>query len=390
MRQISATLFGHATFNTYLTTQEGAIRYGLNDEELLAACYQAGNSLKTLAATCSTPDGKVVRISIRFDPQFSRGRGHYLIALGGNSENQAVRAMILGEWTPHARVPVHAHDPAATPSRPAHDVLPDIEEWQTGYEAFSHARPVFQLADTFYFDRHIAIERLLDFIEQLSVCYLGGVSFHAQLETTDGDYYFNIDSQELRYMFRHRRHVLFTLFLDAATPGGQWVDLQFSFHPLHRGPNGEIALSSYQPDGILALVRESIAVGAATTHVPELQWQFSLAASAFSLEKILRLAHDASMDYLLKIPPVIFLATREGRHYTGLSLYQLERIYPLHAGRIELLSVGITRALTGQTMSLMFQLDEQGAVTGNLSMNWGETEVQTQIRRLIEKRLGIS
>ena len=47
-------------------------------------------------------------------------------------------------------------------------------------------------------------------------------------------------------------------------------------------------------------------------------------------------------------------------------------------------------ALTGQTMRLMFQMDEQGAATGNLSMNWGETEVQEQIRRLIEKRWAIS
>ena len=96
------------------------------------------------------------------------------------------------------------------------------------------------------------------------------------------------------------------------------------------------------------------------------------------------------MDYLLRIPPVVFLATREGKDYTGLSLYQLERIYPRHANRIEVLSLDITRALTGQMMRLVFQPDEQGTIRGRLSINWGEAEVHTQIRRLIEKRLLIS
>ena len=392
--QISAALFGHAAFNTYLSTHEGNIRYGLNEEELRVAYDQPGNSLRTLAATCSTPDGKVIRISVRFDPQFMRGRGHYLIAMGGDAENRMARGMILGEWIPHARTPapmyVQASDPRVALYRPERDALPDIEEWQTGYEAFSHARPAFHLADTFYFDRHISIEQLLDFIEQLSVRYLGGAPFHAQLKTTDGDYYFNIDSQELRYMFRKRRHVLFTLFLDATASDGQWVDLLFSFHPLRPGPNAELVLNSCHPDGILALVRESIAVGADTTHVPEMQWLFSLDASSFSLENMLILAQEASMDYLLRIPPVVFLATREGKDYTGLSLYQLERIYSRHANRIEVLSLDITRALTGQMMRLVFQPDEQGTIRGRLSINWGEAEVHTQIRRLIEKRLLIS
>jgi hypothetical protein len=262
-----------------------------------------------------------------------------------------------------------------------------LYDWTTGGEGFSYARPVFHLADTFYFDKQISIDQLFHFLEQLSVRYLNDRPFHAQLETTDGDYYFNIDSQELTYMFRSRRHALFTLFLDASTPDGQWIDFQLSFHPLHKGPNGEIALCSDRPDGILSLVRESIAVSAESMLVPAMQWQFTIDDAAFSLEATIRLANEISMDYLLRIPPVIFLATRAGNNYTGLSLYQLARIYQRHQDEVKVLSIGITRALTGQMMSLMFQFGEADLVTCSLSMNWGEMLVQEQIRNLIARRL---
>jgi hypothetical protein len=389
LQLISATLFGHAAFNIYLTTREGDIHYGLTYEELLAAFHQMDTSIRTLAATSSTPDGKVVRVSVRFDPHFSQGRGHFLLALGGHAENRSVQRMILGEWVPQTSLVAHSETayPTADIRQTDPDPIPDLQEWADDYDTFSHARPVFQLADTFYFDRKISIDDLLGFLEQLSVRYFHDTPFHAQLETTDGDFYFNIDSQELRYMFRNRRQVLFTLFLDTATPDGQWIDFQFSFHPLHGGPNGEVALRADQPDGIISLIREMISVPKDATHVSGIQWQFSLDAEHFSGESILRLAHDISMDYLLKIPPVVFLATREGNNFTGLSLYQLERIYQRYEAEIEVLSVGITRALTGQTMSLMFQFDEQGAIAGNFSMNWGEATLQEQIRELIESRL---
>lgn len=392
LQLISATLFGHASFNTYLTTHTGEMIYGLSYDELLSTFHQLNADIKTLAATSSTPDGKIVRISVRFDPHFSHGRGHYLLDLGGNAQNRAVRDMILGEWVPQLAPPVYTETTDASPRlyRPVADTASDMQDWSTDYDAFSHTRPQFHLADTFYFNKHIRIEQLLDFLELLSVRYLNDTPFHAQLETTDGDYYFNIDSKELQYMFRHRRHVLFTLFLDAATADGQWIDLLLSFHPLHRGPNGEVALKSDQPDGIISLIRETLTVPAATTQVPGVQWQFSLDAATFSAERLIRLAHEISMDYLLKIPPVVFLSTRAGNNYTGLSLYQLERIYPQHEGQIAVLSVGITRALTGQTMSLMLQLEENGRMTGSLSMTWGDPSIQAQVQALIQKQLVFS
>ncbi len=389
--QISSTLFGHSFFNTYLTTQEGEIMYGLTYEELLSTFREKRESIKTLAATSSTPDGKVVRVSVRFDPNFQQGRGNYVIASGGNAQNRAIRDMILGDWVPGHPVPTHIESEKSIHKWDSQEkeVQADMD-WAHDYSGFDHSRPTFNLADTFHFDKNIPIEHLLAFIEQLSIRYLNDTPFHAQLETTDGDYYFSIDSQELRYMFRNRRHALFTLFLDVSTNDGQWIDLMLSFHPLHTGPNGEISLSSLEPDGILSLVQEFLSVPPHTAHVPALKAQFTLESETFSVDTIVRLVHDISMDYLLKIPPVAFLSTQQGDNYTGLSLYQLERVANHHSEQLDVLSVGITRSLTGQTMSLMIQEEQPGILTGNLSMNWGDATIQEEVKSLIYKRIGLA
>lgn len=230
---------------------------------------------------------------------------------------------------------------------------------------------------------------LVMLLNRLSHTYLNKAWFRMQLETTDGDYHFSLDPQELKFMYQYRRDKLLMLYIDASTLDGQWVNMRLSFHPLAQGPNGEVEITSHQADDLLQMVHDHIGIRPEERIIPEkMTEQFAFDPETFSIETLTSLFEEISRNFLHRIPPVAFLSTLDSSSYTGLSTYQLERIFPSHEGQVAILSEGITKVVTGQTLSLMFEFcpyDKDPVAT--LSMNWGDTRKHEAVWHLIRQRL---
>lgn len=256
---------------------------------------------------------------------------------------------------------------------------------------FTYSKPTFSLSDYFFFDTHVAPDTIVMLLNRLSHTYLNKAWFRMQLETTDGDYHFSLDPQELRFMYQYRRDKLLMLYVDASTLDGQWVAMRLSYHPLIQGPNGEVEITSHQADDILQMIYDHIGIQPEKRIIPpKMTERFEFDPENFSIEVISSLFEEISRNFLHRIPPVAFLSTRDGFSYTGLSTYQLEKIFPNHQGQVAILSQGITKIVTGQTLSLMFEFcphDKPPVAT--LSINWGDTRKHDAVWQLIRQRLDL-
>jgi hypothetical protein len=140
-------------------------------------------------------------------------------------------------------------------------------------------------------------------------------------------------------------------------------------------------------DDITQLIWNTLTPEAQETPPDPLQESFSFDPDSFSLEEVIRLLYELSHRYLHRIPPLAFLSTTRGASYTGLSFFQLRKIFERHRAEAEVLSVGITRVMTGQTFSLMFQFTPRSQ--GTMSISWGEDSLQEEVRKLVWNRLGL-
>ncbi|MEZ4825933.1 MAG: hypothetical protein R3C61_06515 [Bacteroidia bacterium] len=256
---------------------------------------------------------------------------------------------------------------------------------------FTYSKPTFSLTDYFFFDTHSAPDTLLMLVNRLSHTFLNDAFFRMQLETTDGDFHFNLDPGELKFMFHHRRDTLLMLYLDAATTDGQWISMRLSYHPLATGPNGETEITSHQADDILEMIHTLVGIEPEKRNIPaRMTERFAFEPETFSCELLTGLFEEISRDYLHKIPPVAFFSTTDGSSYTGLSSYQLERILPIHKDEVAIISMGITKLITAQTLSLMFEFCPHEKVpTATLCINWGDTRKHDALWRLIRDRMSI-
>ncbi|MDX2248550.1 MAG: hypothetical protein SF052_17325 [Bacteroidia bacterium] len=259
------------------------------------------------------------------------------------------------------------------------------------HSEFTYARPTLSLTDGFYFNTHTAPETLVMLLNRLSETFLNKAWFRMQLETTDGDFHLNLDPAELKFMYKYRRDTLFMLYMDAITSDGQWVNIRLSFHPLEQGPNGEAEITSHQAEDILQMIHDHIGIPPHEKIIPAaLVQRFPFDPESFSVELLTDVFEEISRNYLHRIPPVAFLSVPGGVSYTGLSFYQLGKKFSLYEGRVAILSAGITKVVTGQTLSLMFEFcPHETQPVGTLNMIWGDTRKQDAVWQLIRRRMNL-
>ena len=395
LQLVSDHVMNRIPFKSYLATQDGQKLYGLTYQELEAHFADFQPNIVAVSSSVSNASGKVVRVNVRLNSSPKKPKGQFIISTGSQIQNQVVRDMLLGVWDHDTsrlsselfgKEEEEKENPVIIPptqARPKPSLL---------YPEFTYSKPTITTTDYFYFDTNTAPDTIMMLLNRLSNTFLGGAFFHMRLETTDGDYHLNMDRHELRFMYQYRRDKLLMLYMDAATLDGQWINLRLSFHPLAPGPNGEVDITSHQADEMLQLIYDTVGGQPPPSSIPDrLNESFHFNPAEFSLETLIATFNEISRSYLHRIPPVAFLSTINGDNFTGLSFYQLEKVFPRHQGYIDVLSVGITKIMTGQTLSLMFQFQpENHAPCGTLSMMWGDVRKHDAVRTTTFTSLSLS
>jgi hypothetical protein len=394
LKEVSTRFMDRIPFSAYLVNQEGEKTYGLNYEELTGNFKRNQAKIVALSASVSTLSEKVVRVNVRFNNTPKAPKGQFIISTGSNAQNKAIQNILLGAWDEVAYLKAKNEEE----SEPKDETIPVDSPGQARsrpvlkYPEFTYSKPTITTTDYFYFDVNTAPDTIIMLLNRLSNTFLNKALFHMRLETTDGDYHLAMDRYELRFMYQYRRDKMLMLYMDAATLDGQWINLRLSFHPLAPGPNGEVDITSHQAEDIMQMIWKTIGREQPESTIPErLNERFHFRPQDFEMEQLAKVFNEISRSYLYRIPPVAFLSTLPGDSYTGLSFYQLVKVYQRHIGQIDVLSVGITKIMTGQTLSLMFQFyPNDEAPYGTLSMMWGDTRKHQAVKELIWDEMNLS
>lgn len=380
--QISQSYLNNAVFHAYVTTHGGETFYGLTHEELLSHYEAHQGEIKTISTAVTTPDIRVMRVHIHFDPQ-NKGRGQFVIAIGDPFENSVIKAVLLGQKPPERtgkKISTSLDQLGAQPLVPKLTFTPPSNAFRKSFVTQN---------DHFFFSRKISIYKLLALLDELSDKYMDYRSFHGQLETTDGDYYFDIQREEMRYMFNQRRHTLMALFLYASNREGHWIDLMLSFHPLEQGTNGEVEIHAPGSivDEINSLIWDRLAVEPSNDamavrllKIPFEQKAFSMAGFSAFFSRLVHL-------YLFQVPPVATVHTFKKQAYTGLSFYQLEKIYKEKSDEIREVTIDVTQVVTGQNCQLILDFSDENPFA-QLNLMLGDEELHQKIQKQVTAFFG--
>lgn len=381
LSKIAVEHLDKAPLHAYLITRSGEKFYGL-DQSGLRTCYaeqQANTS--SISLFLSHRKGAALRLSVRFHPHRDQASGQFVIATHSRRLNRLIEAVLLGQAPPQAlpplTVPTPKHVPVEEMLRNPQSMRPPA--FPRPVQRF-FSQPVSTLNDYFFFAPSVSADQLMDLLNTLSQKYLGGALFHVRLETLDGDFHIHMDRQALRYMLSQQHERLLMLYMDAATPQGEWINIRLSYHPLMLGPNGEVDLTASEPDAMLQCIHQFIGVEAPELVLPaQASQRGRLPRANFSLLDLMQTIQWLSVRELQRIPPVALLATHQGVHYTGLSFFQLESIFKRHEGEIRMLAIGINQIQTGQCFSLILHFDDPDWVRFTSNMMWGNEGLHNRV-----------
>jgi len=117
---------------------------------------------------------------------------------------------------------------------------------------------------------------------------------------------------------------------------------------------------------------------------------FSFSQEILDINFIDHCIRQLSREFLQRTPPVAFLSAKSGKSYTGLSLFQLKKVMELHQNELDVLSIGVTRPMSGQTLSLMFEFSpEYTAPFASLNLIWGDDLQHQKIRNRLVFLFGL-
>ncbi len=373
LQQITDQFLDQTPFHAYLTTKDGQTFYGLSHEELAMQYKTYEGNVRSFSTSSIATDFRVVRVHIHFDPIRDHAKAQFVIAARDRRENQLIRAILLGEPLPN----LPKTEGKSAKSNDKEEPLVPFFPPSSGYKKAN-----ITLSDNFYFDRQLSIYALLALLDELSDKFMDYRSFHAQLETTDGDYYFDIQREELRYMFNQRRHTLLTLFLDVTNRQGHWIDLMLSFHPLAKGPNAEIEISApaSQVDDVTDLIWNALSVEAGRVFPDEVDRTFEFDVPSFSVDQFIELFNRVSVRYVFQVPPVVEVVTKNQKAYKGLSFFQLRRIFKEHQSAIAHINLEMLQVITGRNCSLSLDFTNS---TGHLKVSLANQEHHVLIEKLV-------
>jgi hypothetical protein len=374
---ISKSYLNDAPFHAYVTTQGGETFYGLTHDELLSHYEDHEGEIKTISTAVTTPDIRVMRVHIHFDPQ-NKGRGQFVIAIGDAFENKVIKAVLLGQKPPERpgkKITGSLDQIGAQPLVPKLTFTPPTNAFRKSFVTMN---------DHFFFSRKISIYELLALLDELSDKYMDYRSFHAQLETSDGDYYFDIQREEMRYMFNQRRHTLMALFLYISNREGHWIDLMLSFHPLEQGTNGEVEIHAPGTivDEINSLIWDRLSVEPSNDAMAVRLLKMPFDQKAFSMPSFSAFFKRLVHLYLFQVPPVATVYNHRNQAYTGLSFYQLEKMYKERRDEVSQVTIDVTQVVTGQNCQLILDFGSENPFA-QLNLMLGDEDLHQKVQKQV-------
>lgn len=247
---------------------------------------------------------------------------------------------------------------------------------------FQHfSTPTVRISDVFRFEPNLSGAHWESLLETISIDFFGAAAYHLQLETTGGDKYLRLHPREWHYFVTEQRDTLWFLSLEIHASKGEYMKLELDFHPLLHGPNANIEVLSTRADQLIRRMKETIGVADKSLPVSSLHETFSFPQEILDISFIDHCIRQLSRELLQRTPPVAFLSTKAGKSYTGLSLFQLKKVMEAHRDELDVLSIGVTRPMSGQTLSLMFEFSpEYTAPFASLNLIWGDAVQHQEIR----------
>lgn len=244
--------------------------------------------------------------------------------------------------------------------------------------------PTVRISDAFRFEPDLPGAHWEQVLETISRDFFRGSSYHLQLQTTEGDKYLRLYPREWHYFVSERRDRLWFMSMEIHSGRGEFMKLELDFHPLVSGPNANIEVCSSRADELIRRVIESIGVQEEAAPMEGWHETFSFPAEIIDVHFLEQAIRQLSREHLQRTPPIAFLSTTSGISYTGLSLFQLRKLLPRHLEELSVLSIGVTRPMSGQTLSLMFEFSP-GYTAPFVSLNllWGAESVHQVIRERI-------
>ena len=403
---VSAAYMGDAEFSAYLTTHDRESFYGLEYGELQNTFVGFRQRIRTMASSCSGPNGRSVNINVRFPENGGEGEGQFVIVTRSPYENDQISRMLQGIWQEKDEIDILKEEAISQLIAELISYKEKEEEEKKIREAEEIAkrirlanqekkraarRTITTIRDKFHFNDKISAEELVEVLQNVSEKYLHGAPFNIRLITTDGQSYSNIGLKGLLRFFKKRRVLVLKLFMDAATPQGELVDIMLAFGSMARHLNAEVEITATRTKEIQAEIRSALEYS--RSYVSSggnsmIHEMFRFEQENFALDRVAKLVSAISTKYLQKESPTAFLSTLRGETYPSLDLRQLRTVFHQHKGQISFLLFGVNHSLTGRTFSLMFQFEAPGHQPyGSLSMMWGDEETHRMIRAVIWEQL---
>ncbi|MDX2246242.1 MAG: hypothetical protein SF052_05680 [Bacteroidia bacterium] len=415
IREVSSSYMGGASFNAYITTYEGTSFYGLDYTELETIFKTTDETIRTLSASCSGPQGKSVSINVRFAKSSEPGEGQFVIVAGTKYLNNLLSEILRGEYVSPSDEAIEKQilleefirdlllikkrQAQKEKERERESLRPTLSPTPTQNVVSANEQPIntgnFKtLRDSFFLDQEISVSVLVQLLEELSVRFLTRAPFNIRVITLDGESYSDIGIKGLRRFFEMRRRVIKRVYMDAATQEGELVDILLVLDPDQR-PSIKAEITTGTNREIREVIRKTLLLTldftAPTSRASMVHEMFRFSQPDFSLDKVIRLITIISTKYLQKEAPTAFLSSLQGETYPALNLRQLKTVYNQHHPNVSFLLFGMNQALTGQTFSLMFQFQSPGHEPyGSLSMMWGEHETHQIVRALIWEQLSLT
>lgn len=387
---ISEEFLRGAAFRAYVVDSLDQVYYDLQFHEIIDLKEKEIPFEKIAWAAVADNPHEVIRIKLTFSYSLHIKEAQYVIATSSYIKNETIRKLLalpierLLQSRKIAQVKklIYRELQGITTIQTENSIEPPT------LNSFQADIPIV-LVDHFRFDLSTSIECILDFLDKVSSEFFDDQSFHAELKTIPGDFYFDISRQELIYLFHHQKHTILSLSLDIQSSKGYWLYLFLSFNPLIEGPNAKVELSGLEHilERMTEIIWKSLAIQWNQGYVQPFVESFSLQKKDRLVETIVELFSQLSHRYLYRIPPLVEMETVRGDRITGLSIYQVRRIISRKASGIKWMRLYIYRIITRQELSM--QVNMLPLPEAELSINWGDAFLHRKIVTYIKKRLSI-
>lgn len=390
MQLISSEFFKEEPFHTYLILANEERFYGLDHQELEELYIQHSLSISKMSSLLSSSAGRSVRINLEFPKKSERAQGKYVIATGRSTLNTEIEEMIRGMWTPRP-------DPDPIP-------LPDILEGLRLHAEKSAPEPtpstskapekeIQYIQDSFFAERQIGIEKIIDLLREISVIFLDNNQFSIQLATTRGILYLENDYEEVRKYFRTMQANIFRIHMSARDYDQQTVEIKLHFDPFSVEPNAETEIVAYEATDILELIRDSLSLQSPVSKVEgtEIAFEnFRFQEAYFNLEKLISVVSTLSSDYLERTPPSATFTNRNGAIFPRLTLHQLRGLYDRYLDSVERIAISMKQVHSYKVFSLHLQFGSTRTdAYGTYAINWDDPATHASVRKLLWDRLGL-